>query len=75
VCSSDLPETAYEILVVGMLEGLFTGKKLPNYINKDRVDYKRARYVVNGRDRASEIARMANTLERLLSAAARFKDT
>ena len=47
---------AYEILTVGMTEGLFTGKKLGDYISAHRVGYTSARRVVNGLDCASRIA-------------------
>lgn len=44
------------ILVVGMLEGLFTGVSLNNYINKTKEDYYNARKVFNGLDRAQLIS-------------------
>ena len=53
------PEIAYEILVTGMLEGIFTGARLDDYINARAVDYVNARRVVNGIDRAKAIARYA----------------
>ncbi|PRP68430.1 hypothetical protein BST86_13870 [Nonlabens agnitus] len=50
------PKIAAEILVVGMLEGIFTGKKLGNYVgNYDYNDFYQARRVVNHLDRASLI--------------------
>lgn len=56
-------DVAYEILVVGMLEGLFTGKDLDDYINEDYCDYYRARRIVNGMDRARLIASYAQRYE------------
>lgn len=47
---------AIEILFVGMLQGIFTGKKLSKYINDDICYFISARYVVNGNDRAEKIA-------------------
>lgn len=40
----------------GMIKGMFTGKKLADYINKDRVDYVGARRIINGTDRAKLVA-------------------
>ncbi len=61
-------ETAYQILVVGMLRGLFTGKKLSDFINKNECDYVGARRIVNGTDKAALIASYAQTFERILRA-------
>lgn len=47
---------AIEILYVGMLSGIFTGKKLSKYINDKICYFISARYVVNGNDRAEKIA-------------------
>jgi putative chitinase len=46
---------AADIIVLGMMEGLFTGVALINYINNVE-DYVNARKVVNGLDRAELIA-------------------
>jgi len=57
------PEIAAAILVLGMLEGWFTGKKLsdfPDFINKRRV--------VNGTDKADLIAHYAIKFEHALQA-------
>lgn len=61
------PDTAYMIAARGMREGLFTGKKLSDYINGD-VDYVQARRIVNGLDRANDIAEIAEKFERALKA-------
>ena len=50
------PEYAVPILIDGMLLGTFTGKALGNYVSGAKVDFKNARRVVNGTDRASLIA-------------------
>lgn len=42
------PEIAAKILVIGMRDGLFTGRRLDQYINEDTQDYYNARRVVNG---------------------------
>lgn len=50
------PETAAVILVRGMIEGWFTGKRLEQYINDQRCDYEGARKIINGTDRKQMIA-------------------
>lgn len=62
------PDTAYMIAARGMREGLFTGKKLDHYITNDDVDYINARRIVNGLDRANDIAEIAEKFERVLRA-------
>jgi len=49
-------ETDWKILELGFSTGIWTGKKLSNYINDDIVDYYNARKIVNGLDHAREIA-------------------
>mgnify|MGYP003606533765 CR=1 FL=1 len=63
------PEYAARIMVEGMLEGWFTGKKLSDYLGGDRKDYVNARRIINGTDRASEIAEYARQFEAALKAA------
>lgn len=60
------PDVATQILVEGMVGGWFTGKPLKNYIEGDNVDYFKARKVVNGMDKASEIAALAESYEEAL---------
>lgn len=50
---------AAAVLVIGMVEGLFTGKRLDEYVTQTRYSFVEARRVVNGTDRASEISRYA----------------
>lgn len=57
------PEVAAPILVQGMLDGWFTPKKLSDYITLNRSDYLNARRIVNGMDKASEIASLARQYE------------
>lgn len=61
---------ATKILFDGMIEGWFTVKRLSDYINKGFCDYKDARKVINGLDRAVTIAGYAVQFERALTAAA-----
>lgn len=70
------PETALRldvaaaILIFGLSEGWFTGKKLADYINGETSDYINARRCVNGTDRASMIASYAKDFEKAILAAA-----
>lgn len=53
------PENSALILVRGSIEGWFTGRKVGDYINGSRSDFKGARAVINGRDKAASIAAIA----------------
>jgi len=55
-------EYAIFILVYGMKHGTFTGKKISDYINRKKHDYRRARRVINGLDKAKKIARIASRI-------------
>lgn len=50
------PRASAEILVTGMKEGWFTGKKLSDYVVDDAFLYVGARRIVNGTDKANKIA-------------------
>ena len=64
------PAIAYRILVTGMREGWFTGKRLADYLRPGRApDYIGARRVINGQDRAALIAQYARQFERALTQA------
>ncbi|VTU12908.1 putative chitinase [Variovorax sp. SRS16] len=63
------PVNAYRIMSVGMRKGLFTGKKLSDYIGDAGVDYVAARRIINGQDKAVEIAAYATTLQDALTQA------
>lgn len=54
------PDIAVRVLVRGMLEGWFTGKKLSTYIGGGKSDFKNARRIVNGIDEAALIAGYAD---------------
>jgi hypothetical protein len=60
------PMLAYRIMSVGMIQGLFTGAKLADFVDGERCDYRNARRIVNGLDRAELIAGYARTLEAIL---------
>jgi hypothetical protein len=42
-----------------MERGLFTGKKLSDYFNDKKTDWRNARRIINGLDKADTIARYA----------------
>lgn len=57
---------AVKILITGMLQGWFTGKKLSDYIYMSKKDYLSARYIINGSDKAKLIANYATIFEEAL---------
>lgn len=63
------PNIAAAILVVGMKEGLFTGHALSDVFRADKSDWIGARRIVNGLDRAAEIAAYARAFHAALTAA------
>src|SRR5262245_52648343 len=63
------PETAYKVLADGMIAGLFTGRSLGEFVNQHEADYVNARRVINGTDKASQIARAAGKFEAILKTA------
>ena len=62
------PPVAWHIISLGMRLGLFTGVCLSKYISQKtgEKDYVSARKIVNGTDKADEIANVAFRFERLL---------
>lgn len=50
---------AVKALVIGMVEGLYTGKKLSDYDSDSGFDFVEARRIINGKDRAEHIADIA----------------
>ena len=62
------PEYAVPILVVGSRDGWFTGKKLSDYITISQSNYRGARRVINGTDKAAAIAEIARDYEDALLA-------
>jgi putative chitinase len=53
------PKVAAAIMVEGITKGLFTGKKLSDYFAGGRSDWVNARRIINGTDKATEIAVIA----------------
>jgi putative chitinase len=63
-------DVAYLVCSKGMSQGWFSGKKLSDYIKEGQApDYVGARWIINGKDHATEIALIANQHELLLRAA------
>jgi putative chitinase len=54
-----LDDTAVTILFDGMTAGKFTGKKLSDFFHADSEDWLNARRIINGTDRAADIASYA----------------
>jgi putative chitinase len=50
------PQHAADIMILGMTEGWFTGKKLENYFTATSERPVEARWIINGTDKANEIA-------------------
>lgn len=59
-------DTSFFILTHGMKNGVFTGKKIGDYINDGMSDFVNARKVINGTDKAKQIAMYAVKFETLL---------
>lgn len=66
-------DNSAHILFRGCIEGWFTGKKLSDYINGKKKDYRQARRIVNGMDKASMIAGYARDFESALKKAQNSK--
>lgn len=64
------PAIAYAIMSFGMRTGMFTGRKLSDYLWDGRHDYRNARRIINGIDKADTIAGYANTFEGILTRSA-----
>ena len=64
------PMLAYQIAIQGMKDGWFTGKKLSQFVkNGQPPDYENARTIINGHDKAGEIAEIARKFSEILRAA------
>lgn len=67
------PKNAVKILFDGMIEGWFTGKKLSDFIDnkvesdiEDEREYEGGRRIINGTDKAKQIAAIALKVDRAL---------
>lgn len=61
-----IPEVAAYICFEGMLNGTFTGKSLMDYFNDAVSDWINARKIINGLDRATQIAGIAKLFHAVL---------
>ena len=59
-------EWSTPVTIHSMKVGLYTGRKLSDYINQSKKDYLNARRIINGMDKASLIAGYAETFEKAL---------
>ena len=59
-------ENAMKIMIYGMEKGIFTGKRLSNYITKSKSNYYDARKIINGHDKVSTIKKYALEFEKCL---------
>lgn len=59
-------DISFEVLTLGMHDGWFTGKKLSDYIVGNKKDYRNARRIINGVDKAAQIANYATEFEAML---------
>lgn len=57
---------SWMIMETGMVRGLFTGKKLQDYIKENSRDFFNARRIINGLDKAGLIAGYANDFYEML---------
>lgn len=64
------PDIAGKVIVVGMRDGLFTGKALRDYFTGGSSDWVNARKIINGLDRAADIARYGKLFNAALQDAA-----
>ncbi|WP_193222203.1 SH3 domain-containing protein [Alkalilimnicola sp. S0819] len=60
------PDIAYTVMSHGMYHGMFTGRRLGDYIKRGTTDYYNARRVVNGLDRASLLSGYARSFQTAL---------
>jgi putative chitinase len=62
------PALSIRIMIAGMEEGWFTGKRNRDYLNSTPPDYREARRIINGTDKAATIAGHARNFEAALRA-------
>lgn len=67
------PEISADILVLGSKEGWFTDKKLSDYITLQKSDFRNARKIINGTDKADLIAGIAQDYDQQLKKVEAFK--
>lgn len=55
-----------KIMFIGMSKGRFTGRDLDDYFNSTKEDWFNARRIINGTDKAKEIATIAKNIHNIL---------
>jgi hypothetical protein len=60
------PIIAFAVMSLGMFQGWFTGAKISTFIDNSKADYVNARTVINGHDKAGQIATHAKNFEKIL---------
>jgi len=60
------PDVAARIMFLGMEEGWFTGRKLGDYFSGSKADWLNARRIINGMDRAKDVAAYGRKFHSLL---------
>lgn len=65
-----IDKVAVRIMFDGMEQGIFTGKKLSDYFHDNVADWTGARRIINGQDRAKDIASYANIFYKAIRDAA-----
>ncbi len=55
------PDVSLFVLIDGMKRGVFTGRRLDDFTTGSRFDFVEARRIINGKDRAEEIASLADS--------------
>ena len=63
------PVIAYQIMSYGMRFGIFTGRRLNHYLTDEFTDYRNARKIINGLDKATRIKHYAENFEKVLRTA------
>jgi putative chitinase len=63
------PVIAVDVMFKGMAEGWFTGKKLSDYLYNGHQDWAGARHIINGNDKAQQIADIAEHFDAAIVAA------
>ncbi len=59
---------ASKVIDYGMIHGSFTGRKLSDFFNDNRADYVDARTIINGHDKAAQIAEYGQQFHAALAA-------
>lgn len=59
-------EYSVPIMIIGMSRGLFTGRKMADYLNRKGIDYLSARKIINGTDKQELLASHAEKFESIL---------